>query len=159
MTGACGSGKTTLYQTLARAYNNISSNKIQDQVCLHTLNPAAYSIEEVNIHTCILSISTIFNVIMQFIGSYDTNRSNWQAGIFIKLLKTLSGISETKKVVEHKSGTCIQQCSVKHWIILDGPVNEELMTWIHSLLITGNESITLPNGELVYIPGEIHAVP
>ena len=49
LTGACGSGKTTVYQTLSKAYNSLmNSPMIKGHVYLHVVNPAAYSVKEVH---------------------------------------------------------------------------------------------------------------
>ena len=45
--GSCGSGKTTCYQTLARAYNKLADDGSLPHLSVTVLNPTAYTLDEV----------------------------------------------------------------------------------------------------------------
>ena len=63
MIGSCGAGKTTCYQTLARAYNKLADEGSLPPLCVNVLNPAAYTLDEV----CVQAYKHKFHHLLQLL--------------------------------------------------------------------------------------------
>jgi dynein heavy chain 1, cytosolic len=121
MVGPSSTGKTTAWKTLFKALSRMDGVKGE----YHIIDPKSIKKE------------TLYGVL-------DPNTLEWTDGIFTKVLRKVSEVSEARA----------QGALRRSWIVFDGDVDPEWAENLNSVL-DDNKVLTLPNGDRLQIPNNV----
>ena len=103
-----------------------------------------------------LILSTYFSQLFGSLGP-DGSMEVWEPGILTRMLQQIAATANMLKSIRSNDPSMTHHLGVRHWLVLDGPVSDEVMDRLLCLL-SQSQYLHLSCGDLLQLPGQCVAL-